>query len=157
MTELADHSQTLRIKAINVSNWLVGEKNNTPGDFPRKTTLVTFFDENYLGNKEAIHKILDGCDDTGYFKNPNKEKSVIPEFKVNKEDDCSVREILYVENGDWARFEQVDKKGNHERTFFNQYIMSWDEFLIRGRPKEITLDFFRNISPPVDLERRPKP
>ena len=131
--------QKLTISAINVKHPLIKT-------YPSIITLSTVEE----GDEKRIFEILKKCDVKGMIKNDNLENLLMPEFSSKK-----FREVFYVEQilykcQDWDRFNQyssVNGEIEHGGAKYTQYVMPFNEFELRERPKEIFLDFHESIRP----------
>ena len=138
--------QKLNIEAINLQNLF---KRDSGKELPQRLTLHRWGEKTYKDNKKKIFNILEGCNKNGIFVNKDLTNILIPEFSTrNLGEFFEVENILY-SCSDWHRFDEyIIKKGKSEYkgVTFDQYIMPFDHFELLGRPKEIFIDYHKQLN-----------
>jgi len=119
--------EPLEICAINIENFFKGR--------PKFMTINLFDSDKMVSNEKRIENILNKCDENGYLMTMKKG---------HHKKWFEVKQILY--RGQWSRFENYDSEGHEGISDSNKYLMSFEEFQKRGRPKKIYIDFYHAVS-----------
>ena len=146
--------QSLEIFAINISNRY--GRNFKKEELPEKITIKGFDETLAQNNLERIFNILERCDKEGTVINNDSIDILVPKIFIGEKEIGEffrVKQILYREKEDWSRFEFYNEKGLASKITFNQYVMDFGEFQLRGRPKEISLDYHKNVYPKMNFDK----